>query len=87
MSNWIELTNELASCDNISDTLRRIADDLDLNDYGVITTAVLCLGHTGPRIIEDGEIKHEEVIHTFGLGPRADAFTVRGLLAACLGDI
>jgi len=75
--------------ENVSATLRRIADQIEQGEYGPIATAALCLGNTrsvpnnegGERLSADHEL--------FGLGPRCDIFSIRGLLltaAMKLGD-
>jgi hypothetical protein len=77
---------EAAPAQNIAATLRRIADDLESGKHGLITTAVLCLGHTTDQPPKDGETAHGCEHAIFGLGPRVDIFTVRGLLATCLKE-
>jgi hypothetical protein len=73
---------------DISATLRRIADSIDAGEYGVITTCVVCTGHTEekPSDIPCERLMRNEV-NTFAAGPRTDVFTVRGLLLSCAGNI
>lgn len=73
-------------CAEIPATLRRIADDIEAGDHGdwPVTTAVLVLGHTDAEYLVDDERVQRNYWTTFGLGPRADIFTVRGLLATVL---
>ena len=67
--------------ENIAKTLRLIADEVERGDFGVITTAALCLGHTESKL--DGEVIHRDTYELFGIGPRVDMFTIRGLLLTC----
>ena len=70
--------------DDIVSALRAIADDLENGQYGLMTTAVVVLGHT-EEDYRTGEVG--ETIQVHGLGPRHDPFTVRGLLAAATATL
>ena len=85
MTNIISLHSPKPA-DDISETLRRIADDLDLGKYEFpVTTAVLLLGHTDSEVpVGDGIMSQQTYWKTYGLGPRCDTFTVRGLIATCM---
>lgn len=65
--------------DDISSTLRRIADEFEAGEYGLMTTCLVVMGHTGDRP-GDGAKLISERHELFGCGPRCDMFTVRGLL-------
>jgi len=67
--------------------LRRIADALEKGEYGLMTSAVLVLGHTNQKVLDDGQVEHTIESHTFSAGPRDDLFTVKGLLLTGLGDL
>lgn len=78
MSNIVELKKPFAP-DDIAPTLRRIADDIEAGEHGLMTTCLVVLGHTADRM--EGGIKfQQERYELFGCGPRCDAFTTRGLL-------
>lgn len=78
MSNIVELKKPFAP-DDIASTLRRIADQFEAGEYGLMTTCLVVMGHTGERM--DGDMKmQQERYELFGCGPRCDAFTTRGLL-------
>ena len=66
--------------ENIPATLRRIADHLETGEHGLVTTCLVVTGHTTDRPAEDGQIMQAGTFDLFGLGPRTDIFTVRGLL-------
>ena len=66
--------------DDIPRTLRRIADEIEAGEFGIITTCLVGLGHTSERPEKDGIKMQRERHELFGCGPRCDAFTVRGLL-------
>lgn len=68
---------------DIASTLRLIADQVEAGEYGLITTAVVCIGHTEDRPGDDGERLLRDTYELFGAGPRSDVFTVRGLLLTC----
>ena len=68
---------------DISSTLRLIADQIEAGDYGLITTAAVCIGHTEDRPGDDGERLMRDEYEMFGAGPRCDIFTIRGLLLTC----
>lgn len=67
---------------DIPATLRRLADEIEAGEFGLMTTAALCLGHTEERPDGDTRLQRERY-ELFELGPRADIFTVRGLLLTC----
>lgn len=74
--------HETFPAQDIPATLRRIADRIEAGEYGLMTTAALCLGHTSEK--PDGEARFQrERYELFGIGPRTDMFTVRGLLLTC----
>jgi hypothetical protein len=79
MSNIFELKKPFAP-DDIPATLRRIADDIEAGEHGLMTTCLVVLGHTAERAGEDGNKVQQERHELFGCGPRCDMFTVRGLL-------
>ncbi|HKR17669.1 hypothetical protein [Rhizorhapis sp.] len=64
-------------------TLRLIADEIEAGEYGVITTVAICLGHTEEKPNGEGERIMKDTYELFGVGPRCDIFTVRGLLLTC----
>lgn len=66
--------------DDIPSTLRRIADAYERDEYGLMTTCLVAMGHTGDHDAEDGVRIHSERYELFGCGPRCDSFTTRGLL-------
>jgi hypothetical protein len=66
--------------DEIPATLRRIADQIEKGEYGVVTTCLVVTGHTSDKPMPDGDKLQQERYELFGCGPRCDAFTVRGLL-------
>ena len=75
--------------DEIPVTLRRIADEIEAGEFGLKTTCIVVLGHTDERPMADGNKEHGSYHQVFGIGPRADPLTVRGLLmmaAIKLGD-
>jgi hypothetical protein len=78
MGNVVELKKPFAP-DDIPATLRRIADGIEKGEYGLMTTALVVLGHTSERMEDDIKLQQERY-ELFGCGPRCDAFTVRGLL-------
>jgi len=72
---------------DIPETLRRIADEIERGEkMEVVTAAVLLLGHTfslpskADPNIESFHAEHE----LYGIGPRVDLFTIRGLLSHAL---
>lgn len=79
MSNIVELKKPFAP-DDIPATLRRIADEVEKGEFGLMTTCVIALGHTADRPSGDGWKVQSERYQLFGCGPRCDMFTVRGLL-------
>jgi hypothetical protein len=67
--------------DDIVATLRRVADELEAGDFGLMTTCAIVLGHTTETPAIEGRRRYDELdYHLFGAGPRSDLFTVRGLL-------
>lgn len=85
MLNVIEL-HPAAPLEDIAATLRRIADDYERGEYGLITTAVLCLAHNTEKTA-DGLVHSDPVLDVFAFGPRSDYFTTAGVLAKALEDI
>lgn len=73
--------------DDIAATLRQLADDIEAGERGVVTTAIVCLGHTLADFKEDGMVVSGYDADTFAFGPRADVFTVRGLMVTCLKEV
>jgi hypothetical protein len=71
---------------DVAATLRQIASDIESGEVeGPITTAVLLLGHRGKDTPDDSGGYWEDVRWTtYGFGPRADSFSVRGLMATAL---
>lgn len=65
--------------EDIAATLRRIADQYEAGEYGLATTCLVVMGHTSDRP-ENGGVAQSNTFEMFGLGPRTDIFTVRGLL-------
>ena len=77
-----------APCEEVVATLRRIADDIEAGEHGdwPVTTAVVVIGHTDAET-NDGENRMQRAHWaTYGAGPRADSFTVRGLLLTAVND-
>lgn len=70
------------SCDDIVTGLRNIANDIEAGKFGLMTTCVVCLGHTEDRPADGGTVQ-SDMNEVFGLGPRSDTFTIRGLLLTC----
>lgn len=79
MSNIVPISKPFAP-DDIPSTLRRIADEFEKDEYGLMTTCLVVLGHTEDKPAEDGGKLQRERHELFGCGPRCDAFTIRGLL-------
>lgn len=79
MSNITPIRKPFAP-DDIPQTLRRIADDIEKGEFGLMTTCVVVLGHTEQRQEPDGSMLQRADYELFGCGPRCDTFTVRGLL-------
>lgn len=61
-------------------TLRRIADEIEAGDYGLMTTCLVVLGHTEERVVDNGDKEQRSDFELFGCGPRCDSFTTKGLL-------
>ncbi len=78
MSNIVELRPTFPA-DDIAPTLRRIADDIEKGEYGLVTTCLVALGHTETKPDGNGDIAQSDTYELFGCGPRCDIFTVRGL--------
>jgi hypothetical protein len=66
--------------DDVPATLRRIANDIEQGEHGLMTTCLVVLGHTADGPVQDGVKLQKERYELFGCGPRCDSFTVRGLL-------
>lgn len=72
---------------DIPETLRRIADEIERGEkMEVVTTAIVILGHTYDKPTKDNpEVSSFHAEHElFGIGPRVDLFTIRGLLSHAL---
>ena len=67
---------------DIPAALRKIADEMEAGDFDVITTCVVCFGHTKTVPTFDGTVLEDITNVTFSMGPRSDSFTIRGLLMA-----
>lgn len=79
MSNITPIKKPFAP-DDIPAGLRHLAELIEAGEYGLKTTCLVVLGHTGDRMSESGDKLHQEAYELFGYGPRCDAFTTRGLL-------
>ena len=66
--------------DDIVGGLRKLADQIEAGDYGLRTTCLVVLGHTGESMDCSGDRVHGSDYEMFGYGPRCDTFTTRGLL-------
>lgn len=73
-------------CSDIPATLRRLADEIERGEteFSPVTTCVVVLGHTSSERLVDGELQEQADWSTYGMGPRCDTFTVRGLMASAL---
>lgn len=61
--------------------LRNIIELIESGELGLLTSAVVVVGHTGEDPGPDANTSVlTEQVQVFGLGPRHDAFTVRGLM-------
>ena len=74
------------ACEDIAKTLRVIADEIDSGEYGLLTTAVVVIGHTEEKPPKGDYFMTRERYYTFGMGPRQDPFTIRGMLMAAAID-
>jgi hypothetical protein len=74
--------------DNVSASLRRLADEIEKGEHGKwpVTTCAVLLGHTDSPSNPDADGWQYSDYHfdTRGYGPRNDPFTVCGLMAVCL---
>jgi hypothetical protein len=73
---------------DIGRALRAIADDVDAGVYGMLTTCAVVIGHTYER--ENPGTDYSAVAErwtSFGIGPRHDPFTIKGLLITAIGDL
>lgn len=76
-----------APANDVPATLRRIADELEAGTLDwPVTTAVVVFGHTGPERPSGDERRQRNHWTTYGFGPRADSFTIRGLLSSVILD-
>ena len=75
-----------APCEDVVSTLRRIADDIEAGDHGdwPVSTAVVVLGHSDAEFNNGTDRIQQSYWTTYGAGPRADSFTVRGLLSTVI---
>jgi hypothetical protein len=73
-------------CSDVVQSLRGIADQIEAGEHGEypVTSCIVVLGHTDAETAEDGVLFQRSYWHTYGLGPRSDSFTLRGLLATVL---
>lgn len=70
---------------NISQTLRRIADEIEAGDFGFMpSSAVLVIGSTKNGGTKGDEVLEGYTFETFGMGERSDVFTINGLLAVAM---
>lgn len=79
MSNVVAIQKPFAP-DDIPQTLRRIADEIEAGEHGLWTTCLVVLGHTEASIADSGDKLQRDDYELFGCGPRCDIFTTRGLL-------
>lgn len=88
MSGVVSLQQATPAYHDVTKTLRLIADQIDAGEYDFpVTTAVVIIGYSTSKF--DGEdVREQSRWETFGIGPRSDPFTVRGLMmtAAMLSD-
>jgi hypothetical protein len=71
MSNIVELKKPFAP-DDIAATLRRIADDYEKGEYGLITTCLVAMGHTEHKDDPDGGPRlQRDRYELFGCGMRS----------------
>ena len=85
MNSVVQLHQE-RPCNDVSATLRRIADKIEAGEHGEwpVTTCIVLIGHTDSDIPMDKSVLcPRNHWSTYAAGPRADVFTVRGLLATC----
>jgi hypothetical protein len=79
--NVIELNKPAGTANDIVAGLRRIADDIEAGEYQLMTSCAVVIGHTSERPGDKpGFTMLQERVEVFGIGPRHDPFTVRGLL-------
>lgn len=72
------------SAQQVIPTLRTIIGQIERGDYGTVTTACVCIGHTYEEEVPGEPMRvMKSNFFTFAAGPRVDMFTVRGLLATC----
>lgn len=65
--------------------LRNLADKIERGEeLDIVTTCVVMLGHTSDRLLENGDMERGSDYSLYSLGPRSDAFTVRGLMSTML---
>ena len=85
MSNIISLIQP-KSADDVVKALRKVADEIEAGDVEFpVTTCCVVLGHTDAEVtMGDGDLGQSIFWRTYGMGPRGDAFTIRGLLATVL---
>jgi hypothetical protein len=68
-------------------TLRRIADEIEAGEHGdwPVTTCVVVIGHSDSEVpVGDDTVNHRYFWQSYGIGPRHDVFTCKGLLAQAL---
>jgi hypothetical protein len=74
------------ACADVVQTLRRVADDIEAGKHGdwPVTTAIVVIGHSDAEFNDGKERAQRSYWDTYAAGPRADSFTVRGLLATVI---
>jgi hypothetical protein len=68
-------------------TLRRIADEIEAGEHGdwPVTTCVVVIGHSDSEVPRgEDEVASRYYWQSYGIGPRHDNFTCRGLLMTAL---
>jgi hypothetical protein len=72
---------------DVTATLRRIADEIDASEHGdwPVTTCVVVIGHSDSETPRgDDEVAHRYYWQSYGIGPRHDSFTCKGLLMTAM---
>lgn len=82
----IQLHQDKPAADDVVAALRSVADNIEAGNVEFpVTTCVLVLGHTDSEVpCGDGDLGQSIFWRTYGMGPRTDTFTVRGLMATVL---
>lgn len=73
-------------CADVVATLRRVADTIEAGEHGdwPVTTAIVVLGHSDAEVPDGDDRLQRNYWTTYGAGPRADSFTMRGLLSSVM---